>query len=408
MKNLIFILLVFISVSLFGQRWEYSTGGNAFDGKYKTSSVIGTGTKSPYRTPMMVVNLFDDNDRPSVYFANAGYAGCGGKRIYINFDDNDEVYSFYVNTNNDKDVWFIEWDYSGNDLEIIELLEKLKKHSYVNVRIKSDCGKNDLKFTLSGSSVAIDFVTKKWVAEEKERKQLEEEQEQLAIIEMEKQKRERDSIKKVEQYKRDSINAEVNKILEGMQQQENLEIDSVLKTVNSKGYYMMKDFNSKDYKLKQTILSNNKLYKNHTDMNPAKTIPNNTLLVVSNFNSNYFKVVNIENEGNVEYYISSRNVIDALGQYQSLIEDIKKRNNDIKASKLKEAFPSDNYKLMVTSNSTNMYLKYTSIDADLVVEKNVICVIAKYEGKNNYYKVVYVDNIGQVDLYAPKMYLNPL
>lgn len=59
------------------------------------------------------------------------------------------------------DVWFVETFVNSNkSLEIIDFLEKLKKHSKFSVRLSSDCGQNDYSFSLSGSNVAIDLVTK--------------------------------------------------------------------------------------------------------------------------------------------------------------------------------------------------------------------------------------------------------
>jgi len=75
------ILLLFpciiISNYLIAQKWTYSSGVDPFDGKYKTSSIIGTGGEFPYTNPQFVINLFND-DQLNVYIANAGYAGCSG------------------------------------------------------------------------------------------------------------------------------------------------------------------------------------------------------------------------------------------------------------------------------------------------------------------------------------------
>ena len=42
MKKLLLILLC-LPIIGFGQGWRYSSGGNDFDGKYSTSSIVGTG-----------------------------------------------------------------------------------------------------------------------------------------------------------------------------------------------------------------------------------------------------------------------------------------------------------------------------------------------------------------------------
>ena len=34
----------------FGQSWKYSSGGNDFDGTYRTSSVTGSGNDYPYNS----------------------------------------------------------------------------------------------------------------------------------------------------------------------------------------------------------------------------------------------------------------------------------------------------------------------------------------------------------------------
>ena len=49
-----------ITLTLTAQSWTFSKGGNAFDGTYKTSSVVGKGTEYPYKTPILVINKFDN------------------------------------------------------------------------------------------------------------------------------------------------------------------------------------------------------------------------------------------------------------------------------------------------------------------------------------------------------------
>jgi len=40
-KLIIFQALLFFSIGTKCQTWSYSSGGNAFDGKYRTSSIVG-------------------------------------------------------------------------------------------------------------------------------------------------------------------------------------------------------------------------------------------------------------------------------------------------------------------------------------------------------------------------------
>ncbi len=163
MKKQILLLLLIIpiqQIDLFGQNWKYKSGSSDFDGKYRTATVIGSGGEFPYKTPLFVVNYFDESGL-NVYFSNAGYAGCDHKVAYFKFDKDDEIYQSQITTNSDDDIWFVETFVNSNkSLEIIDLLEKLKKHSKFSVRLSSDCGQKDYSFSLSGSTVAIDFVTK--------------------------------------------------------------------------------------------------------------------------------------------------------------------------------------------------------------------------------------------------------
>ena len=41
----------------FGQSWRYSSQGNDFDGKYRTSSIVGTGNDYPYNSPRLVAQI---------------------------------------------------------------------------------------------------------------------------------------------------------------------------------------------------------------------------------------------------------------------------------------------------------------------------------------------------------------
>ncbi len=164
MKNyffLLFFLILFIyPIDLFGQNWKYKSGKSDFDGNYRTATIVGTGGEHPYKTPMFVVNFFDKGDL-NVYFTNAGYAGCDHKVAYFKFDKDDEIYQSQISTNSNRDTWFIEtFVCSNKSLKIIDLLEKLKKHNKFSVRLSSDCGKTDYSFSLSGSTAAINFVTK--------------------------------------------------------------------------------------------------------------------------------------------------------------------------------------------------------------------------------------------------------
>lgn len=278
------MILFFFSfcVTIYGQKWTYSSGGNAFDGKYKTSSVIGNGGEFPYQNPQLVVNLFDNGSSPNIYFADVGYAGCDDKIIYLNFDDNNKVYSFYCSTNSDKDVWFISYSqYHKSDLTTIELLNKFMNHSYVNVRLSSSCGKKDYKFPLTGSAIAINFVVNEWIT-----KEIIKEKEQEKLNELKRLKEEEQA--KLNEQKRlieDSINQERLKAnLIKMQLKEEKQ-DSLYLQLKLK-------YNLKNLKVMITEMERN-LYKNASDITPFIKISKNTLIVINQdyFEKGYYKVI---------------------------------------------------------------------------------------------------------------------
>ena len=52
MKNLLILLTLFaFTLQSNAQSWKKSSGGDAFDGKYRTSSVRGSGGDFPYENP---------------------------------------------------------------------------------------------------------------------------------------------------------------------------------------------------------------------------------------------------------------------------------------------------------------------------------------------------------------------
>jgi hypothetical protein len=166
MKKLILILLIpFITLA---QSWTYKEGGNAFDGKYKTSSVLGKGSEFPYNKPSLVINKFDNDEQINFYLNGAGYfqdnTGLSIKWVFDN--EPDTIYSSYSwsLSNDGKIIFFNRFNNPLEDatkLEDIDIIEKLTTASKVQLRVSDDYGSNNLIFSLSGSSKAISFVLPK-------------------------------------------------------------------------------------------------------------------------------------------------------------------------------------------------------------------------------------------------------
>ena len=165
MKKIIFLTFLLSSISIYSQ-WTYKSGKSDFDGGYKTSSVYGSGGKFPYNKPLLVVNKFKESSL-NIYISNAGYSGCSNNVISLKFNGDEKIYKTdYSSSGSNNDSWFLSSFY---ELEDFELLEKMMKHSYMSARLKSSCGYSDYKFSLGGSTKAINFVVgKNWIQQKKD------------------------------------------------------------------------------------------------------------------------------------------------------------------------------------------------------------------------------------------------
>ena len=189
MKKNIILILTLYCVTSYGQ-WTFSSGKNDFDGSYKTSSIIGRGGEFPYTRPLLVVNKFD-NGSVNIYISNAGYSGCNDRVVYFKFKGEKEIYKTgYVSSGAKNDSWFIS---SLENLEKDQLLLKFMKYSSLSIRLESYCGKVDYKFSLSGSTRALNFVVGDWLKQKKD------EALKLKLLKIKslKEKKKKDSISRV-------------------------------------------------------------------------------------------------------------------------------------------------------------------------------------------------------------------
>lgn len=90
MNKLYLIILIFVPYLSFSQSWTFKSGGNPFDGKYRTASVLGTG--SGLSKPILVVNKFEKDNEINLYVANVGY--------YSTVDDINLLWAFSNEGNN--------------------------------------------------------------------------------------------------------------------------------------------------------------------------------------------------------------------------------------------------------------------------------------------------------------------
>lgn len=196
MKKLLSLSALLITLTLTAQSWTFSKGGNAFDGTYKTSSVVGKGTEYPYKTPSIVINKFDNGkDKINFYLNGAGYySGDTGLNIKFVFDNEPQIIYSISSSSLSKDGKTIFFDGFNNPnekstkLEKIDIIDKLTKANKVSIRVNDNYGSNDLVFSLSGSTKAINYVIppnereKLLIAASEERKQVLEDKKNKEIL----------------------------------------------------------------------------------------------------------------------------------------------------------------------------------------------------------------------------------
>ncbi|MDO6812468.1 hypothetical protein [Tenacibaculum soleae] len=221
MKKIIFIAILLRQIMVSAQNWSFESGGNVFDGKYKTSSIKGKGTDFPYNNPLLVINLFK-NESLNFYIADAGYfQNLSETNVLWIF--NDELDTLYKSVNisksdNNKIIFFNDFinTKSNESISKLEFIEKLKTANKVNVRIKDNYGKNDISFSLRASTKAINYVItkaykEKVLAEQKEVKKLIEEEKNKKIAEVNRIKKLKEQEKRKKLDKQNKIN---NKTIE--------------------------------------------------------------------------------------------------------------------------------------------------------------------------------------------------
>jgi len=164
MKKLLFILIVFNLFSINAQTWRYSSSGNDFDGRYKISLITGNANNYPYNKPTLVINYFDKDDSLNFYISDAGYYSDSSdvEVLWVFNNEKDIIYETPALTlsSDGKSIFFEEFKSpkSSEYISIYEFINKLKTASNVSVRIRGKFDKNDIKFSLNGSTKAINYV----------------------------------------------------------------------------------------------------------------------------------------------------------------------------------------------------------------------------------------------------------
>ena len=163
-KTIIIYLALIISSVGVSQSWKYQSGGNTFDGKYKTASIQGKGNDNPYTKPLLVINKFNESDL-NFYISSSGYYN-DADDVEVVFALNGDGENLYLATDlslsdDGKTIFLSSFASNKEVLLNYEMINLLKSSSKLEVRIRDNYGRNDLKFSLSGSQKAINYVIPK-------------------------------------------------------------------------------------------------------------------------------------------------------------------------------------------------------------------------------------------------------
>lgn len=281
MKKLLFILL-FTPLTLFSQ-WRYNSNENPFSGKYKIAAVIGNGGEYPYNNAVIQISKYEGSEEITISVSDAGYSGCKNLFLYFKFNGDDKIYSSnFVSSNAKNNAWILN---RMDDIKIFQLLEKLKKHNNLDVRVGSSCGANDYKFSLIGATKSINYVVgKNYFLKEKE-KAVKRYNQQQKISAKE------DSISKLNKIKK----RRTDSILEKAKLTEYLKYKPIIdKYKDPKYQFYLTPSNKQVFYIGYPIQIFKKYYS-----------PPSSLFVVdkSFYNSDFKKVVFIEKKGKVDFYI---------------------------------------------------------------------------------------------------------
>lgn len=158
-KNLLLMLLLSITFNVNAQKWFYNNGGNDFDGKCKFAKVRGEGGKFPYTDPYIEIVYWENSRILRIAIDDAGYSAATNPNVFFKFNGDATIYRIGVLGSTESSNWYLrDWGTEDDFITSEELLHKFKSHNTVAIRLQNDFKTIDLKFNLSGSSKAINFV----------------------------------------------------------------------------------------------------------------------------------------------------------------------------------------------------------------------------------------------------------
>lgn len=155
-----YILFLVLPFYISSQSWKFETANNDFDGKIKIASQTSSiGTNIIYK-PTLAINTNNNGLTTNFYIKDFGLILGDDVSVWLKFDNDDSLYYAKISISENGKVIFILNARNDNDdiFSKIELYKKLESASRVSIRIQDKYSKDDYRFSLKGSSKAINQV----------------------------------------------------------------------------------------------------------------------------------------------------------------------------------------------------------------------------------------------------------
>jgi len=163
MKNILLLFAIFALNNTLAQSWKYLTKTDELGVEYQSAYSNGSGSEYPYHNPKLSVDI-KDNDSLTFHLTEIGYFQ-NTKNLSItwmfNKNPEEQYKTLDFELSEDGETIYLhvfEHEKSKDIVNMLDFIEKLKTGNRIDVKIEEKYGKNDLIFSLSGSTKALSSV----------------------------------------------------------------------------------------------------------------------------------------------------------------------------------------------------------------------------------------------------------
>lgn len=167
MKKTLLILTAILAFNSVNAQWYYKTKKSDFSNDYKIAYTLGTGNNYPYNDVSLFIRNTSGSDgiaeSVDVFIAGFGYFSSYSSdehEVKISIDSGEVYTSLDLSVSTDNDTLFLG-DFvneSGDTFSIEFILKLMKEGSKMSIRTFNGSSFNTAKFSLSGSTKAINFT----------------------------------------------------------------------------------------------------------------------------------------------------------------------------------------------------------------------------------------------------------